>query len=121
MKIKKVIVLGASKKKDRYSNIAARRLMAAGYETLLVSNKPGQINDQQFITDWPDLDDIHTITLYLNPSNQESYKNCILDSNAKRVVFNPGTENEDLYMALKDKGVEVLNACALVMLSTNQF
>ncbi|NLI29998.1 MAG: CoA-binding protein, partial [Nitrospiraceae bacterium] len=38
-----------------------------------------------------------------------------------RVIFNPGTENPAAYGPLRSAGIEPLEACTLVMLSTGQF
>jgi hypothetical protein len=39
----------------------------------------------------------------------------------KRVIFNPGTENPALMQQLAADGMEVEEACTLVMLHTGQF
>ncbi|MDP1843656.1 MAG: CoA-binding protein [Sediminibacterium sp.] len=39
----------------------------------------------------------------------------------KRIIFNPGTENEELEALAKSKGIEAIEACTLVMLNTGQF
>ncbi len=37
------------------------------------------------------------------------------------MIFNPGTENEEFMKKLEKGGVEVLEACTLVMLGTGQY
>ena len=39
----------------------------------------------------------------------------------RRVVFNPGTEDEGFENQFKEAGVDVLEACTLVMLHTNRY
>jgi hypothetical protein len=39
----------------------------------------------------------------------------------KRVIFNPGTENPELELMLKQKGIEAERACTLVLLSLGQY
>ena len=121
MSNKKVLVLGASENPARYSYLAANRLLESGYNPILVSNREGAIRGIPFFTHWPAEKGVDTITLYLNPKNQEPYINSILESQPKRVIFNPGTENMDFYNRLVDNGIEAINACTLVMLSTGQF
>jgi len=41
--------------------------------------------------------------------------------NPKRIIFNPGTENNELYKLAEEKGIEVVEWCVLVMLSVNRF
>ncbi len=65
--------------------------------------------------------EIHTITLYMNPTRQSEIITTLLALNPKRIIFNPGTENEAFMQAAKDQGIDALEACTLVMLSTGQF
>ena len=39
----------------------------------------------------------------------------------KRIIFNPGTENPNLYAEIEKLNIEVEEACTLVLLHTNQF
>jgi hypothetical protein len=45
----------------------------------------------------------------------------MLTLNAKRYIFNPGAENEELSNLIKKKGAKSINACTLVMLSIGNF
>jgi predicted CoA-binding protein len=65
--------------------------------------------------------DINTVTLYLNPKNQVKYYEYILSVHPKRIIFNPGTENEELSLLAEKKGIKTIEACTLVLLSTNQY
>jgi predicted CoA-binding protein len=64
---------------------------------------------------------VHTITLYINPELQKTYYQDIIALKPKRVVFNPGTENPEFEVLLKENEIESIEACTLVMLSTGQF
>ena len=66
-------------------------------------------------------DDIDTITLYVGAANQKSLYNYILETKPKRLIFNPGAENRELYEMARENGIEPVNACTLVMLATNQY
>ena len=72
-------------------------------------------------TEMEDFDEVDTITLYLNAKRQVSYYDYILSLEPKRVIFNPGTENPELYALLRKNNIQFQNACTLVMLSTNQY
>ena len=61
--------------------------------------------------------EIHTVTLYVGPQNQPQYYNDILRLKPKRVIFNPGTENEEFSGLLKAQGVAVIRDCTLIMLA----
>ena len=65
--------------------------------------------------------DVNTVTLYLNAQNQKQYYNYILALHPERVIFNPGAENDELAEMLAAKGIQPLEACTLVLLSTRQY
>ncbi|HSQ45660.1 MAG TPA: CoA-binding protein, partial [Lutibacter sp.] len=66
-------------------------------------------------------EDIDTITLYLNENNQKSFYDYILDLKPKRVLFNPGTENEELQNLLSKNKIAFEEACTLVLLSIGKY
>lgn len=119
--MKKTLVFGASLKPNRYSNLAIRKLVAAGVETNAFGLKQGEVSGVHINTNLDDFKDIHTITLYLNPKRQKEYYNDIVNLSPKRVIFNPGTENPEFYKILNNHGIEVDVACTLVLLGTNQY
>lgn len=117
----KVMVLGASQNPSRYSNLAIRMLQEYDHDVLAVGRREGEVNGVAINTQWPNHQDIHTLTLYLNAQNQVPHYQEILNLKPKRVIFNPGTENHELQDKLNEAGIEFLEACTLVMLRTNQF
>ena len=118
---KKTLVLGASTNPERYSFLAVQRLTAHDHPVIAIGNKTGSINQTEIITTHPQLENVDTVSLYLNPSLQKEYYNYILSLHPKRIIFNPGTENTELYdLALQNK-IEPIEACTLVMLSTGQY
>jgi predicted CoA-binding protein len=66
-------------------------------------------------------ENIDTVTIYLNPRNQKEYYDYILSLHPKRIIFNPGAENDELYELAQSHGIQPLEACTLVLLSTGQF
>jgi predicted CoA-binding protein len=121
MESKKTVVLGASDKPDRYSYLAATRLRAHGHEVVAIGNRTGRVADVNIITEHPEVEGVDTVTLYLNPTNQKPYYDYILSLHPKRVIFNPGTENEELEKLVKAQGAKAMEACTLVMLGTGQY
>ena len=119
--MKKTLVLGASENRARYSNLAVNRLTAAGHPVFAIGKKSGAIGNISIETAQKQFDDIDTVTLYLNPVNQQSYYNYILSLHPRRIIFNPGTENMELAELAHKKGIETLEACTLVLLSTGQY
>ena len=75
----------------------------------------------RFLIQIPKNEKVHTLTLYLNPARQKALYEEIINLNPERIIFNPGTENEELYDLAKNKGIAVQEACTLVLLSTGQY
>lgn len=117
----KVLVMGASTNPSRYSFIATNMLLEYGHEVHLFGIKKGEVAGITIQNDFPSIDELDTITLYLGPQNQPQYYNDILSAGAKRVIFNPGTENPELVTKLKEKGIYPEIACTLVLLRSEQF
>lgn len=118
---KKTLVIGASTKPERYSNMAIKKLSNYKHETVAFGLREGVVNGIVIDTELKQYNNIDTVTLYLNPKRQEQYYNYILSLQPRRVIFNPGTENPEFYSILKDNNIEFEVACTLVMLSTNQY
>jgi len=119
--VKKTLVLGASLNPDRYSNIAIRRLVLSKIDVIAIGLKQGKINKIHIQNNLTLYQDIHTVTLYLNQKRQKEYYSYIISLNPKRVIFNPGTENSELYKLLEKESISYIEACTLVLLSTNQY
>ena len=119
--MKKTLVLGASTNPIRYSNTAVQRLLQGGFDVVPVGIKEGDISGVPIQKGQPLLEDVHTITLYLNPQRQKAYYDYILSLRPERIIFNPGTENPELIKLAREKGIEVEMACTLVMLAVGQY
>lgn len=118
---KKTLVLGASLRPHRYSNFAIQQLLANQVEVVAIGNSSGEVAGVIIETKPIKFKDIHTITLYLNAKSQLEYYDYILSLNPSRVIFNPGTENPELYQLLNANNIYFESACTLVLLSTNQY
>lgn len=117
-----VVVLGASEKRERYSNRAVRLLKSNGYRTIPVHPS---LNELEGIPVRHRLSEIQekvdTLTVYLNPDNCLSVVDDIVAMKPGRVILNPGTEFEALEDRLSQAGIPFVKACTLVMLGTGQF
>ena len=118
---KSTLVMGASTNPDRYSFRAISRLVAKGNLVVAYGNKPGEVSGIKIDTNPIDYQGIDTITMYLGAENQIEYYDYILGLRPKRLIFNPGAENEEFEKLARSSGIETENACTLVLLSTNQF
>lgn len=119
--MKKTLVLGASLNPARYSNLAINRLVENDNPVVAVGLRKGSVAGIEITNEKEAFDKIDTITLYLNPKRQEEYYEYIISLNPKRVIFNPGTENPELFEILKKNSIEYEVACTLVLLGTNQY
>ena len=118
---KKTLVFGASLKPNRYSNYAIQKLVANTNDVIAFGLKKGEVEGIEIDNELLPYKNIHTITLYLNPERQKEYYEYIISLKPNRVIFNPGTENPELYKILKDNEIDFEVACTLVLLSTNQY
>jgi predicted CoA-binding protein len=118
---KTTLVIGASDNEERYSNMAVKLIKYYNHHVLAVGNKETSIDNVEVKKGTPAFENVHTITLYLSSKNQEPLYDYILGLLPKRIIFNPGTENDVLVSLASEKGIETIEACTLVMLKTNQF
>ena len=118
---KKTLVIGASIKPSRYAYIAIKRLLEKDYEVRAIGSKLGLIGVVRIVTGKPTFKDIDTVTLYVNPERQVEYYDYIISLQPKRVIFNPGTENEEFAALLIKNGIEAEIACTLVLLSIDEY
>ncbi len=119
--MKKTLVIGASENPERYSNKAIRALRRHGHEVVAIAPRSGKVEDVDFETQQKEFTDIDTVTLYVGPQNQSGFVEYIMKLNPKRVIFNPGTENEEFAFRLEKASIEPEVACTLVLLSTGQY
>jgi uncharacterized protein len=118
---KKTMVLGASANPSRYSYLAINRLRAHDHPVVAVGKKQGRVADVDISKDHVPESGVDTITLYLNPKNQVEYYDYIMNLQPKRIIFNPGTENDHLIRMAEQNNIEPVIGCTLVMLSTGQY
>ncbi|MCK5856388.1 MAG: CoA-binding protein [Bacteroidales bacterium] len=119
--LKITAVFGSSVKPMRFSNKAIRKLRQNGYPVYALGLREGIVADVDIQTGTPNLDKVHTVTMYLGPQNQAEYYNYIKSLKPSRVIFNPGTENFEFSKMLQKEGVEVIENCTLVMLDMGIF
>ena len=119
--MKPTLVIGASDNPSRYAYKAVESLVNHGHAVIAFGKKKGVIGDVDIRNDWNTTWKVDTVTLYINPKIQEDYYKMIIGLKPKRVIFNPGTENQYFYEMLQEKGIKVEVACTLVMLSIGDF
>lgn len=118
---KKTLVLGASANPSRYSYLAVKALQSKGHDVTAIGNRSGTVGRVTIETEPRPIDNLDTVTLYLNAGNQKQYYDYILSAQPKRIIFNPGAENEELATMAIQHGIMPQEACTLVLLSTGQY
>lgn len=118
---KTTAVIGASPKADRYAYKATVSLKKHGHTVYPVGIHQGEIEGTKISTDYPALENVDTVTMYVGPRNQDAWKEYIFSLHPKRIIFNPGAENEALKAEAEKKGIECVEACTLVMLSIGNY
>lgn len=113
--------MGASSNPSRYSFLAIKKLRANQHPVIAIGKRPGKVGDVDIATDHLAVDGVNTVTLYLNPQNQKEYYDYILELRPNRIIFNPGTENDDLMKRARENDIEPIVGCTLVMLSTGLY
>lgn len=121
MEKKKTLVIGASPNPSRYSYLAVQKLTALQHPVVALGAHEGAIGNTIIDTQSKPFDHIDTVTLYLNPAKQALYYDYIFSLQPKRIIFNPGAENESFAQAAAQKGIATMNTCTLVLLSTGQY
>ncbi len=119
--MKKTVVIGASDNPNRYAYKATISLQHHQHEVVPVGLRKGNINNIEVLTDQPHIDDVDTVTLYVGPERQPVWYDYILSLKPKRVIFNPGTENQELEDLLHQNNISTLQACTLVLLSIGDY
>lgn len=118
---KKTLVLGASDNPSRYSYLALHRLKSHGHPVVAIGKKTGMVADIPIEKEKKTFEQVDTVTLYLNPAHQKQYYDYIVSLKPKRIIFNPGAENDELSDLAIKNGIEPMEACTLVLLATGQY
>jgi len=118
---KKTLVIGASENPERYAYKAVKSLLGKGNEVIAEGLRKGKIDNVNISNDKKVYEDVDTITLYVGPKNQPSWYDYIISLQPKRIIFNPGTENEELISLAKENNIHTEEACTLVMLSIGNY
>src|SRR5687767_2591766 len=120
---KKTVIVGASPNQSRYAFLAANMLREYDHNIVPIGIKQGEVAGEEIldIRKKPAIKDVDTITLYIGPRHQPEWYEYLLSLKPKRIIFNPGTENEEFERLAESRGIEAMQACTLVLLRSHQF
>ena len=121
-KSESVAVLGASPKPARYAYKAMEMLRQHGHRAIPVNPAFEEVLGEtcyRSIADAPK--PIDTVTMYLGKERSDPLIDEIVAAQPRRIIMNPGAENENLAKKAEAAGIEVDYACTLVLLQTGAF
>jgi predicted CoA-binding protein len=117
-----VAVLGASSNPERYSYQAVAMLAQHGYGVYPVHPSAMPVDGHTCYANLAAIPaPIDTITVYLSEKNLTPLIEEIIACHPRRVILNPGAESETLTSRCQAAGIQVLEACTLVLVQTGQF
>jgi len=118
----RVLIVGASDKPDRYAHKALVSLRRHGHEVVLVHPRLKEIEGLPVHSDVSGITGaVDTVTMYVGPAISAGLGDKLTALKPKRIIFNPGSENPELQGRLSAAGIQVEEACTLVLLATDQF
>ncbi|MCF8331353.1 MAG: CoA-binding protein [Bacteroidales bacterium] len=118
---KKTMVLGVSPDPSKRAYKVCQKLLQKGHSIRPVGIREGNVENTPIITHETNPEPVHTVVIYLRAERQKNWIPYIMASTPKRIIFNPGAENEELIDKAKTKGIEILYECTILMLSSNRF
>ena len=120
---KKTVIIGATPNPARYAYTAARMLTDYRHPIVPVGIKKGNVAEEEILDlrEQPVINDVDTVTLYIGSRHQPEWYEYILGLKPRRIIFNPGTENRELYQRAKQQDIEAIEACTLVMLRAGTY
>ena len=98
-----------------------KRLAEKGIDAVAFGRVGGTAYGIQITPNLEEIQTINTVSLYMNPERQKAFYQSIIRLKPERVIFNPGTENPEFYPLLREAGINVEEACTLVLLGTGTY
>ena len=114
--------MGASPKSDRYAYRAMQMLRDHGHKPIPVNPAFKEVLGETCygsISEVPEA--VETVTMYLGKQRSDPLIDDIINAKPRRIIMNPGAENDDLARKAEAAGIEVDYACTLVLLQTGAF
>jgi hypothetical protein len=117
-----VVVLGASPNSQRYSHKAVLELTARGHHVIPIHAAADEVAGMPVLRELSMIEgQVDTVTIYVRPSILQAMLDALIELAPGRVIFNPGTEDQEMIQRLSTSGIQVVEACTLVLLNTGQF
>jgi predicted CoA-binding protein len=117
-----VVVVGASDNPERYSHRALLLLKEKGHRVIPIHPRLTGIESVPVYHSLKEIKGpVHTVTLYVGRERSDGMIEDILGLKPRRLIMNPGAENDALEVSARNAGIEVIRGCTIIMLRTGQF
>ncbi|MDQ3622496.1 MAG: CoA-binding protein [Verrucomicrobiota bacterium] len=122
MSARNVVVLGATPKTDRFAYRAMKMLREYGERPIPVNPAFKEILGETCYASISEVPEpIDTVTVYIGAARSEALIAEIVSARPRRIIFNPGAENERLAREAEATQIQVVHDCTLVMLQAGAF
>ncbi len=111
---KRVIVLGASPKRNRFSNKAVRCYQELGYEVVPVHPAADEVEGLPVVAKLADAPRAQLLLSYVRPELLLPIVSAAADIGVRRIFLNPGADSDELAEKIRALGIEPLRHCAIV-------
>jgi len=111
-----VVILGASRSREKFGNKAVRAFASAGHQVYPVNPYADEIEGIKAYRSLSDLpvQDIDRICVYLHPEVGITLLEEIAALNPAEVWLNPGSESPELLTEAEELGLPVIRACSIL-------
>jgi predicted CoA-binding protein len=117
-----VLLIGASNNKARYSNKAMALLLEKGHTVVPVNPREATVMGVEAAATLDEVTlPVDTASVYLRPELLKTQLDSLIRLRPRRVILNPGTEDTEITSRLDENGIQVVEACTIVLLKTEQF
>ncbi|MDP2685074.1 MAG: CoA-binding protein [bacterium] len=113
--MKKVAIIGASKNRKKYGNIAVRAHQKQGWQVYPINPKEKEIEGIKCYNDINEIEEqLDKVSIYLPPEVGIHELEKLANKNIAEVYINPGAESEELISRGKELGLNLIQACSIV-------
>ena len=120
MSEKRIAIIGASNKRERYANKAVRAYRDAGFTVYPVHPQEKEVEGLRVYKSVLDISEqIDEVSLYIPAAAGMQIIEQIAQKGIKKVYFNPGTESDELVAKAKQRGIDPLLTCSILALGKN--
>jgi len=113
---KTVIVVGASRSRDKFGNKAVRAYQSQGHRVIPINPIADEIEGLKAYSSLSEvvIDTVDQITVYVPPEEGIKLLAEMVRLQPREVWFNPGSESPELLKKAQELGLPVIQACSIL-------